>query len=397
MMVAILLSSFSAALATDVGPGNVTGTWTAGGSPYIVQGHLTVPSLQQLTIEPGVDVRFNGPYVLKVIGILMAQGTAVDSIFFRPHTGRSDWGHIELVSDQWLPHQFQYCRISNGNASQLASPYIKNGGGIYSNANSQLLMDNCVVEDCQAEEGGGVYLSETSNIGWSVVRRCVADGINGEGGGILALGGSNIRYCEIYENVAEFLGGGISANSFTGDIEANYVRHNHVMEGHGGGIAMFIMDGAIRFNHIWSNSVAEPWSDGGGIFLWYGTGTIHNNTIVDNEADLGSGIAFGNAGSEINRNIIAFNRGDASADVDPCPVTFDYNCSYGNTGSDLLDGTHTNTIMEHPLFCDYGAGVFSLCADSPCLPDGIGAQGQGCGNCWPTTESVTWSQVKALY
>lgn len=76
-----IASSFSLAWATDVPPGDITGIWTAGGSPYIVQGHLTVPSLQQLTIEPGVEVRFNGPYVLKVIGTLMAKGTAVGSIY----------------------------------------------------------------------------------------------------------------------------------------------------------------------------------------------------------------------------------------------------------------------------------------------------------------------------
>ncbi len=384
-------------MATDVGPGDVTGTWTAAGSPYIVQGHLTVPSLQQLTIEPGVEVLFDGPYVLKVIGILMAQGTVTDSIIFKANAGRNDWGHIELVSDSWLPHQFQYCRISKGNASQLTSPYINKGGGIYSNANSQLLMDNCVVEDCRAEEGGGVYLSETSTLGWSTVRRCVADGPNGEGGGVLTEGDASVRYCEIYENVAEFLGGGISANSFSGEIEANHIRHNHVMSGHGGGVALFSLTGVLRFNHIWANSIAEPWSDGGGIFLWYCSGTLHNNTIVDNESDVGAGVSYGHSSSDLNRNIYAFNRGDATAELYPSTILFDYSCSFGNTGSDLLLGTDTNTIYEHPLFCDYGSGVFSLCADSPCLPDGIGAQGQGCDNCWPAVESTSWSRLKSLY
>jgi hypothetical protein len=36
------------------------GPWTLVGSPYIVVGEVTVPAGQTLTIEPGVQVRFDG-------------------------------------------------------------------------------------------------------------------------------------------------------------------------------------------------------------------------------------------------------------------------------------------------------------------------------------------------
>ena len=36
------------------------GTWTAAGNPYVVTGDLYVNSVNLLTIEPGVEVRFYG-------------------------------------------------------------------------------------------------------------------------------------------------------------------------------------------------------------------------------------------------------------------------------------------------------------------------------------------------
>ena len=59
-----------AALATPVGPGDISGTWTAADSPYVVGGHITVPYGETLDIEPGVEVRFAGNYVLAIIGVV---------------------------------------------------------------------------------------------------------------------------------------------------------------------------------------------------------------------------------------------------------------------------------------------------------------------------------------
>ena len=87
--VTILIPIIAATLAsgsTVVPAGNVSGTWTAGGSPYLVEGNISIAPGTLLTIEAGVSVIFQGTYGLTVSGILEAAGTEADSIRFTPST-----------------------------------------------------------------------------------------------------------------------------------------------------------------------------------------------------------------------------------------------------------------------------------------------------------------------
>jgi len=56
------------------------GPLTPSGSPYIVVGYITVPVGQTLTIEPGVEVRFNKYFGIYVNGNLNAIGTEANRI-----------------------------------------------------------------------------------------------------------------------------------------------------------------------------------------------------------------------------------------------------------------------------------------------------------------------------
>ncbi|MBI2871439.1 MAG: hypothetical protein HYY14_07020, partial [Candidatus Omnitrophica bacterium] len=79
----LLLTAAPAWAATNVSGSITTNTtWTLAGSPYIVTSYISIYNNATLTIEPGVEIRFNAGASLLVgsgsfsTGTLKAQGTA---------------------------------------------------------------------------------------------------------------------------------------------------------------------------------------------------------------------------------------------------------------------------------------------------------------------------------
>ncbi|MCX6639661.1 MAG: right-handed parallel beta-helix repeat-containing protein [bacterium] len=98
--VSLLLGS--AAAETIVPGGNVLGTWTSTGSPYIVQGDITIQAADSLIILPGVEIRFEQSVNLVVYGHLRADGTTGpgmgDSISFTSNPQPGSWGSLRIIN-----------------------------------------------------------------------------------------------------------------------------------------------------------------------------------------------------------------------------------------------------------------------------------------------------------
>jgi hypothetical protein len=144
------------ALATDVS-GNVSGVWTAANSPYVATGHLTVPSGETLTIEPGVAVLFSGHYKLSVYGTLLAVGTEQDSITFARSAPGIEWWGIRFDGANPSTH-LAYCRIEYGHAT--GGGYDPSGGGICCIFSSPTF-DHCTIQNNVADYGGGGVYCDT--------------------------------------------------------------------------------------------------------------------------------------------------------------------------------------------------------------------------------------------
>ncbi len=84
--------------AADVS-GPQSGIWDADFSPYIVTGNVTVPDGLTLTIEAGVEVKFNSDRMMTVNGTLVAEGTETERITFTSSQGTpapGDWRYLSF-------------------------------------------------------------------------------------------------------------------------------------------------------------------------------------------------------------------------------------------------------------------------------------------------------------
>ena len=88
-----------------VGPTEVSGIismdtiWTLTNSPYIVTGNVIVEIGAILTIEPGVEVKFDGEYYIFIDGSIVAEGNKENNIIFtsnKENPTREDWQYIKI-------------------------------------------------------------------------------------------------------------------------------------------------------------------------------------------------------------------------------------------------------------------------------------------------------------
>jgi len=113
------------AWAATVVSGNVSGTWTTNGSPYILSADCTVVSNQTLTIQPGVEVIIGPDVNVFVFGGMTAVGTAEQPLTIRGANPTSYWSGIQMRYSGFT-NQFQFCRISE--AGYVALQFYVSGG-----------------------------------------------------------------------------------------------------------------------------------------------------------------------------------------------------------------------------------------------------------------------------
>lgn len=83
LLLLFLLSAIFTNAQTNVSGAFFSNTnWTKAGSPYNVTGDVQVPAGVTLSIEPGVQIKFNGDYQILIKGCLMANGTKTSPIVF---------------------------------------------------------------------------------------------------------------------------------------------------------------------------------------------------------------------------------------------------------------------------------------------------------------------------
>jgi hypothetical protein len=170
------------ALATNVGGRIEEDTiWAKAGSPYVVIENITVIPGVTLTIQPGVEVKFDQGKSLIIDGTLIARGMSDDKIIFTSNDTQKPglWGYISFTNSStdaiFDPDDnytggciIQYAIVEYGGSGgsvitiDASSPFLDNstiennaGAGISVTA-SLFLISNCQI---RINSGGGINFS----------------------------------------------------------------------------------------------------------------------------------------------------------------------------------------------------------------------------------------------
>jgi hypothetical protein len=128
-------------------------TWMATDNPHEITGNVTVDNLVTLTLEPGVEVIFQGNYFISVYGALMAEGVEENGIRFTRGPGVAHWYGLYLYSGsggifahctiEWAGQRGIYadsCYLSVSNCTIRHNINY----GIYATAINPCLADNII-------------------------------------------------------------------------------------------------------------------------------------------------------------------------------------------------------------------------------------------------------------
>ena len=338
LLIAIALTSFSQ---TIINGGDVSGNWNISGSPFLIEGNITIPADGKLTITPGVEVIFQGNHSFTIIGKIDARGTAADSIVFTSAdtTGFSTgayngWKGINFVgytSTQTEKSILKYCKVE-----------YSSGNGLFCMDFSNLEIDNCIISN---NLEFGISINEFSNItvndikinsnyaggiginsSGPVISNFIISNNYGSGVSLTGSGTSTFKNGLISENTTSFDGGGVNVG-----MDANVILENVEISGNsainGGGVSCLMGYATIKNSSLTGNSAANgaginanylasvtldhvlvahnnASENGGAMNISEADLTVVNSTITDNSAQTDAGGLFLNNSSMRSATVI---------------------------------------------------------------------------------------------
>jgi len=379
---------YDPAFHTDIAAGNVSGTWTLAGSPYHIDGEITIPNDSTLTVEPGVDVVFMGHYKFNIQGRILAIGTPTDSIRFTVEDQGVGWHGVRFINTPSAndTSKLLYCSFKYGTAN-TGSGDDRCGGAMMIRAFDKVVVSNCLFEfNMQSgtswtpiEAGGVIYVDNASP---AISHSTFANNTGTRGSAIVCENSPHATISHsVFVNNAGGYGPVVCDGGGSPSVSGNIISDNFARDG-GGGI--LIGNGStprIENNIIFRNQ-GPP--GGGGIVCWTNSNAVLiHNTIAYNYGQLGGGmfcaynsdpilinnIVYGNSATSGKQLYIEDNTSDPTVvycDIEGGKVGF------GGPGAGAnYTGRFENNVDADPLFADTASGNYRLSDSSPCIGAGI--------------------------
>ncbi|MBU2652331.1 MAG: right-handed parallel beta-helix repeat-containing protein [Bacteroidetes bacterium] len=367
---------------TIVPAGDVSGTWNAEGSPYLVEGEITVQAGNTLIIEPGVNVEFQINCALLVTGRILAEGTENDTILFSA-AGTSGHRGVRMASVDSLSDTcfFRYCRFQDGNG--IGTWPDNCGPGIAVMNFNKVVVEHCLFIDNKAWTGtnaaGGAIAFQNADI---IIRNNSFINNRSSVGGAMMVYACNNAIIEnnyFYDNYATKTAGVIAVWDHSNPlIKNNIFEANHANQ-FGGAIEVYLSSNPQISHNLFVDNYSLI--DGGAIELnAYCNPLIINNTIVNNSSNNhGGGIdIYDESSPRLINNIYWGNESPSGCQIyiysDDCIPDFYFNdIQYGQDsieGAPILGQWKAN-IDLYPIFVDTASNNFHLEWDSPCINAGV--------------------------
>ena len=275
---------------TNIAAGNISGaTWTMAGSPYLVNGNITISSLN---IQPGVEVILRGFYHINVNGILRAVGTQALPITFKIND-TTGWYNDITPTGGW---RGIYFNEYGGTDSSLLSYCIirdtKHGVNAPMNDNAALFIfyRSLKVSHCEFTHCHSVA---NQSVGSTIVGSTKPGQL------------FEIEFCNIHDNQNR-----VAAFKFDNYLGGTTKIHDNRFHHNSGGGTVFTLFSELLFenNEVDSNTNVSIGGDMGTTKFDGGHNIIRGNNIHHNTNSRLASIACTMGKTTIEKNLICNNK-----------------------------------------------------------------------------------------
>ncbi|MFC2114566.1 immunoglobulin domain-containing protein, partial [Bacteroidota bacterium] len=331
--------------------GNITQDETWDANTIKINCDVTIDEGAIVTILPGAVVEFQGNYLIRVKGQMIALGTQTDSIKFTALNPSTGWAGLRFDSfayqrfygyNGYIPFdtsKFKHCIFEYAKRTPTSN-YYDCGAAIQTYYYSKLSIKNCRFSDNEMSNTGSYYY-------------------NGKGGAVYLRGGGSNAEMEFENNLfyrnSAYYGGALYVNYYRNSyIKNNTFIHNSAVYAGGGVYATYNEDAVFESNYF-SNNTAGNY--GGGMYYQGGNSDadLINNIFVNNESSRGGGIYIGNdSKTNLINNTICNNKATsyggaiyATSNADPIIKN---TIIYGNSANNTGDQVYINDVTSDPKF-----------------------------------------------